>query len=144
MAKHYNNSVSQYALIVYLGIALLLGQTFKLHMHIQHDGIPSSTNAGHIIDVHVAFSPHDTTYHTHHQDNVQGHYHPAEIGISSIGFVKKAGLLNSFVLLFFIISIFLCVPRLRRIHRKRYSKTERPLRYYLLQPPLRAPPFNTL
>lgn len=135
MGRRNNNSVSQYALIVCLGVALLLGQTFKLHMHIQHDEIPSSPATEHIVDVHVASSLHNA----HHQDDFQDH-HPAEIDISSSGFVKKVELVNPFVLLFFIISIILCVPRLRRIHKKHTSKTERPLSYYLLLPPLRAPP----
>ncbi len=140
MGRRSNNSVSQYALIACLVVALLLGQVFNLHMHILHDGSPLSASAGHIADVHVAFLPHDTTYDSHHQDDAQDHHHPAEIDVSATSIVKKAGLLNPFVFLFFIISIILCVPQLHRIHRNYNSRTERFPGYYLLHPPLRAPP----
>jgi hypothetical protein len=140
MGKLYNNKSSRYALIICLGVALLFVQTFKLHWHIKHDGISSSTTAGHIVDVHVASSLHDTMYDTHHQNNAQDHHHTAEIDVSFSSFVKKTGLLNPFVLLFSIISFILCVPRLHRIRWWYALKTKLPTFDYLLHPPLRAPP----
>jgi hypothetical protein len=138
MKKRYNNTVFQAVMIACLGVALLFGQTFKVHMHIQHDENPSS--AGHSTDVHVASSQHDTIYDTQHQDDFQAHQHPAEIDVSSSSFVKKVEWLTPVVLLFFLISIILCAPQLCRFHRRHNSKKERPPNYYLLHPPLRAPP----
>ncbi|MBN4080296.1 hypothetical protein JYT31_01390 [Beggiatoa alba] len=140
MGRHNNNSVSRYALILCLGVTLLFGQTFKLHMHIQHDDITSSANAGYIIEVHAAFSQRDAVYDSLYKKDAQDHHHPAEIDIGSSGFVSKTKLLNPFVLLFSIISILLCVPQLYLFRRKPDFKTERPLSYYLLHPSLRAPP----
>lgn len=135
--RRYTKHLVSYVLIACLGTALLLGQVFKLHMHIQHD--ENSVSAGHIADVHAAFSTHDTQHNTHHQDDVQNH-HLADIKISPDGVVKKAGLFNLFVPLFLITSIFLCVPWLRCIHRQHIHKIKPIFLYYLFHPPLRAPP----
>ena len=137
MGRHNNNSVSRYVLIACLGITLLFGQVFKLHMHIQHDGAPAS--AGHVVDVHAAFSLHDTTYDTHHQDDNQNH-HPADIKVSPDSVVKKTQFFNPIVLLFLIAGVILCVPRLQRIRSRYIIKTKLDSLYYLLYPPLRAPP----
>lgn len=140
MEKHTNHYIPQFALIAYLVIALLLVQTFKLHAHIQHDGTPSSPTTEHSVDVHMAFSQHDTSYDIHHQDVFQDHLHSAEIDVSSSHFIKKTQLLNPFALLFFITSIILCISGTGRFQRRYYSRQKRPSDYYLLRPPLRAPP----
>ncbi|RDH84043.1 MAG: hypothetical protein DIZ80_07875 [endosymbiont of Galathealinum brachiosum] len=141
MKTLYNNKVAQYVLIICLSAAILFVQSFKLHMHIQHDDAPLSYVAeGHLVGLHVAFPPHKTTYINHHQVTTQDHHHPVEIDVSSSTFVKKMGLLNPFILLFFIISILICVTHTCRILRKHDSNAERPANYYLIQPPLRAPP----
>lgn len=139
MRRHTDNPVFRYAICGCLSIVLLFAQTFKLHMHIHHDGIPSFATAGHIVDVHLASSPHDTTYDTRHQDDIQ-HHHVAEIDISASSFMTKTDLLNPFMLLMLTVCIFLGAPQIRRIYRKDVAKTKRPPRYYLLHPPLRAPP----
>lgn len=138
MRRYADNSVSQYTLIIFLGVALLFGQAFKFHMHIQHDGIPASSS-GHIIDVHTAASLHDTTHDTHHQDGIQDHHHPTEIDISSESLVKKVGL-SSLSMLLFLVVIILCASRLRCIHGWHILKTTPVSLNYLLHPPLRAPP----
>ncbi len=138
MGKRYNNTVTQYVLITCLAVVLLFAQMFKLHIHIQHDEM--SEPAGHVVDVHAASSLHDTTYDAHHLDNVPNH-HFTDIKIFLDGVVKKVGLFNIFVLLFVIASIIIMrVSRLRCIRRRYIFKTKLDSLYYLLQPPLRAPP----
>ena len=140
MKTHTNNSVSQYALIVCMGIALLFGQAFKLHMHIQHDEVTAS--AGHIVDVHAASSLYNTGYDAHHQDDIQDHHSSADIDVSPDSFVKKISLFKLFVLFFFVTGFILYAPQLLRIHRQYHLKTKPASLYYLFHPPLRAPPSN--
>lgn len=130
MRARIDNSLSQYAFIACLSIALLFTQAFNMHRHIQHDD--GAASAGHIADVHVAASLHDT----HHQDD----HHATAIDLSTDSYVKKAEMPQLFLLLFFIASIVLCAPRLLCIHRRYLHKIKSVSLYYLLHPPLRAPP----
>ena len=142
MRKYYNHSIARYALILGLGIAILLAQTFKLHMHLQHDEHPASTATSHKMSAHMVLSLHDTPHDIHHDthhDGAQDH-HSAGIEVSSSGFIKKMEVLNPFVFLTFIVSLFLCASYVRFFPKTYTSKIERPPNYYLLHPPLRAPP----
>lgn len=139
------NSISIYALIACLGIALLLGQMFKLHMHIAHDDISSAGN--HIVDVHVDTSvihssSHNSMHDNHHENNLEESHHAEEISISFSSLVKKSMSLNQFVFFFFIISIVLSLLQLSRFLRKQDFTLQQAISYYLLQPPLRAPPVH--
>lgn len=139
------NSISIYALIACLSIALLLGQTFKLHMHIAHDDISSAGN--HIVDVHVDTSvihssSHNAIHDNHHEDNLDEGHHADEIDLSSSSLVKKSLSFNQFVLFFFVISIVLSLPQLSHFLRKQDFTLQQAISYYLLQPPLRAPPVH--
>lgn len=105
-------------------------------MHSQHDGATTV----HAVDVHVSASLHDAGHDTHHQDDFQDHHYHAEVDVSTDSFVKKIGLINLSVLLFFIISFVLCEPRLG-CNGKHYILKIIPISLcYLFQPPLRAPP----
>jgi len=141
MRKYTINSMTQYALIAFMGIVLLFGQAFKFHMHIQHDGIPSS-NTAHVIDVHAVSSVHDTSYGTHHApiENTENHHHSAEIDVSIDSVSTKIESLNSIVLLFLVVSIFLFIPLLRSTCRFYIQKIISTSPNFLLYPPLRAPP----
>ena len=137
MGKAYNNPIFQYVFILYLCITLLMAQASGLHMHVQHDDHSSATS-GHIVDIHAATTAHDIDDH-HHE--TQDNHHPAAIDVSQDYLVKKSSLLNPLALIVFIIGLFLCVPRLRCIFsRWRYKPPIVNFDYYLLQPPLRAPP----
>lgn len=145
MAKIYNNIIFQYALIACLGLVLLLGQTFRLHMHIQHNDNPlkasvEHSSADHVVNIHVSSSLQDTIHDDHHQDDFLDHHNNSNIDISFSEFLKISKLFNSFVFLIFAISLFLSVPLLRQIQKKHISYAKCSVRYYLLQPPLRAPP----
>ena len=147
MRRDYYNSISTYALIACLGMALLLGQTFKLHMHIAHDDISSTATTGHIVDVHIEPSvmysnSHNSMHDNHHENNLEEDHHADEINISFSSLAKKSMSLNQLVFFFFIISIVLSVPQLSRFLRKRDFTIDHPLSYYLLQPSLRAPPVH--
>ncbi len=108
-------------------------------MHVQHDDHTSAT-PGHNVDIHAVSTHHDDI-DTHLHDGMQDDHHPAVIDISQDYLVKKASLLDPLALIIFFIGLFLFVPRLRRISSQwRYkSPTVNPC-YYLLHPPLRAPP----
>lgn len=144
MKFHTNNSIYRYAFIVCLSITLLFSQTFKVHMHIQHDESVSETSQKHIVDVHVdvGSSLHNSSHNTHHQDDFLDHQYHAEVDVSTDSFVKKVGLSNLSVLLFFIIGFILLTPRLQSISRRYILKIKPISFYYLLLPPLRAPPIK--
>jgi len=133
MGKTYNNSIFQYMFILYLCIVLLMAQASGLHMHVQHDDHSSSASE-HIVDIHTA-----STHHHGAQDD----HHPAAIDISQDYLVKKTSLLDPLVLIIFFIGLFLFIPRLRHISSQwRYKPPNVNPCYYLLQPPLRAPPVH--
>lgn len=141
MRKYTNNSIFQYALIACLALTLALGQSSKLHMHIEHDDVLSSTMSEHKLDVHIATSLHDSTHDTHHQDDFQDH-HLTDYKVSPDSVVKKIESFTPFILLFLFVSLFLGIPQLRIIFRQ-HIQTKLTSTYYLLSPPLRAPPIHS-
>ena len=139
MMGHNKNTISQYAFIICLSVTLLFGQTFKLHMHPQHEDTHKSVSTEHIVNVHVASLSHDLQLESHHQKDTQNH-HAAEINVNPDSVVKKINSINPIILLFLIFSIVLSVPRLWFFHRWSPFKTKLKFLYYLLHPPSRAPP----
>ena len=139
MRKLSHHWFAMYALIVYMGIAPLIAQTIELHMHLLHDQSSPFAMADHTIGVHMAFLHPDTFHNNHHQDGIANH-HSTETGINAKGIMDKTDLLSPVFLLFFVISILLYVPRIYRIRKKPDLHAIRPPGYYLLHPPLRAPP----
>lgn len=145
MRKLTNNSIFQYALIACLALALMLGQVFKLHMHIEHDESLSSTTTEHKFNVHVASSVHDSTHDTHHQDDFQNDsqdHHLTDIKVTPDSVVKKVESFSPYLLLFLFVSFFLGIPKLRSVFRQ-HIQTKLTSTYYLLSPPLRAPPIHS-
>jgi hypothetical protein len=110
-------------------------------MHIEHDDVLSSTTTKHILDVHVATSLHDSTQDTHHHDDFQDH-HQADIKVSPDSVVKKIESFSPYILLILFVNFFLGLPQLRFIFRQ-YIQTKLTSTYYLLSPPLRAPPIHS-
>lgn len=141
MRKYTNNSFFRYALIACLALTLALGQASKLHMHIEHDDVLSSTMSEHKLDVHIASSLHDSTHDTHHQDGFQDH-HLTDYKVSPDSVVKKIESFTPFILLFLFVSLFLGIPQLRSTFRQ-HIQTKLTSSYYLLSPPLRAPPIHS-
>ena len=140
MAKTHNKPVFQYMLILYLCIALLMVQASGLHLHVQHVDHASATSE-HIVDIHIASTLHDIDKYTHHYGGAQNDHHPVAIDISQDYLVKKTSMLDPLALMIFFIGFFLFIPRLRRICSQwRYKPPTINPCYYLLHPPLRAPP----
>ncbi|MCW8899687.1 MAG: hypothetical protein OQK75_02535 [Gammaproteobacteria bacterium] len=129
-----NNSVFQYVLIACLAIALMVGQAFKLHMHVEPF---SSTTTVHKLNVHVAATLHDFTPNISYQDE-----YLAEIEVTPDNFVKKIESFNPYILLFLFVIFFLGIPKLRSVFGQ-HSQTNPSPNYYLLSPPLRAPPVHS-
>ena len=141
MKKLTNNSAFQYTLIACLAIALLFGQLFKLHMHIEHDDVHTSISSSHSIGIHTAFSLLDLKHATAQQDKFQDNHH-SEIKASPDNIVKKIESFTPYLLLLLSIFIFLGLPKLRVVSRKNIQ-SKLTSSYYLLNPPLRAPPIHT-
>lgn len=133
MRRYINNSLIQYALVAFLAIALLFGQAFKLHMHLQHDDIPSSSTA-HVIGFHSAIEEHGESHGNHHFDTI--------VDVSNDNLAKSTNLLSSLLLILLTIGLFLFIPRKTSLCSNRLYKTLSIPCYYLFQPPLRAPPTN--
>ena len=134
MEKLRNNSNLKYILVLCLGIALVLSRANQLHMHIQHED-HSSVASGHVVNIHSATLLHDINL-TDHQNN----HHVAEFDVNAGNLTKKAGSLNPLVVILFCIALFLCLPRLVKLPRLITYQTLFTPCYYLLHPPLRAPP----
>ncbi len=137
MAKIHNNSTFKYLLVLCLSFTLLLSQADRLHMHLVHDD--HSVSSGHIIGVHPESTLHDfdlTNHHGEHQDN----HSAVAIDISIDQLAKKANLLDLLAIALLFIVLFLITPRLRRVSKQKLCKVPVSSCYYLLQPPLRAPP----
>lgn len=139
MRAKSSNLLYHYALIACIGITLLLGQTFKLHMHIQHEENYSSNVSNQILDVHIASSLHDTTPVSDHGGSHHSH-HVAEVDISSDSLVKKIDSQTLLLILFFIVSTLLYRQHAVRIARPGIVESVPTTSFYLLHPPLRAPP----
>lgn len=143
MRKHLNSPIAQYALIACLAMALLVGQMFKLHMHILHSDTSSPNNlSGHVIEVHAISSSYDQAHEEHAHDDTAVHHHNGAVEINSDSFVKKAELLLllQFVLLFFTLAAILNSFFKYRVWIKYDSDIKSLSSLYLLHPPLRAPP----
>lgn len=131
MEKNPNYSIVRTLLIFCLSFALLLTQVNNLHMHVEHDEHVSE----HVVDVHIASLLHDIAFATHH-DN----HHYVAIDISSENWIKKTNSFNPLMLILLFIGLFLFKPRLVYTLRYRPCISQFTPCYYLLCPPLRAPP----
>lgn len=133
------HSLYQYALVACIGITLLLGQTFKLHMHVQRDANSTTSTPTQILDVHIASSLHDTMPDSVH-DGSDTKHHVSEVDISPDSLAKKIELLGLYVFLFVVIGILLQKQQVSRIARPARAEAGPSTSHYLLHPPLRAPP----
>lgn len=137
MQKNANNPIFQTLLILCLSLALLLAQTNQLHMHLEHDD--HSDTSGHAVDVHAASILHDFDLN-HHDAFLDDDHHHAAIDLSPDNLIQKTNLLNPLILILLFIGLLLVLPRLAfRVRQRPYIKRFTS-RYYLFQPPLRAPP----
>ena len=146
MQKNANNSIFQILLILCLSLSLLLAQTNRLHMHLEHDDHADTAGHavdGHVVDVHAASILHDfdPLHHSGHHDGfLADDHHPVAIDVSPDNLIQKTNLLNPLIFILLFIGLLLILPRLfYRIRQRPYIKRSTS-RYYLFQPPLRAPP----
>jgi len=134
MEKFHDNPVLQYLLVLGISFALILSQTNRLHMHLQHD---HHSTVEHIVNVHTTTTLHDVDLADDHGD-----HHSTIIDISPDNLVKKTNVLNPLVLILLFIGLFLYLPRLTCLPRQRLYKKLFISCYYFLHPPLRAPPLK--
>jgi len=135
MQKIDYNLILQYLLILCLGLALLLTQTNRLHMHLEHN--EHADVSGHVVSVHTASILHDFDLTNRHVD-----HHPAAIDVSPDNLIKKTIVLTTPVLILLLIGFFLIEPRLVCLYRSRFYEKLFATCYYLFHPPLRAPPIK--
>lgn len=134
MKTRINNSILKQLLILCLSFALILSQANRLHIHPGHDE-HSSAASGHIVDVHTSSILHDFELTGHHTDQ-----HTAAIDVSPDNLINKANSLNPLVLILLFIGLFLYICRqLYQLWQRPYKILFTPC-YYLIKPPLRAPP----
>ncbi len=146
MEVAHNNSMLKILLILCLSFTLLLSQASKMHMHLEHDDHVMSSEHGHghanthVVNIHSESTPHDFNLTNHHGDH-QNHATSA-VDISADKLLTKVNLLDHLVFILLFICVLLSSPRLRGTIRLALSNIPFTSRYYLLQPPLRAPPIK--
>jgi len=132
------NAFFQYAFIVWLGMMLMLGQVFKLHMHVKQQHAGASEE---ISQLHIASTLH------HEQNQTESHLqnqHPgqfSEIDISAESHVNKVEILVLAGLLFLVGALLFFNLRPGRVsNRFTFPSRRVSSLLYLVIPPLRAPP----
>ncbi len=139
MGKNHINLMFKYILVLCLSITLLLSQANRLHIHLTHDD--HSMSSGHMIGAHPESTLHDsgvTNGHGEHQDK----HSAITVDVSADKLFKKTSLLDPLILIQLLALLFLSIPRPRSMHRPTLYKILFTSSYYLLQPPLRAPPIK--
>lgn len=127
------------AIYILLIFALLVAQTFKLHLHIEHEDTPLTGIEIHTVDVHAVSYLHEINHDSTHHDDIQQHHNSdIDVGSTTNNLVKKTQILNLFV--FFVLTLFiiLSVPQLR--HIRRWYEEKKPRAFSYCFPPQRAPP----
>ena len=141
MTNWRKNILGNKAIYLLLIFILLVAQTIKLHMHIEHENTPLTQTTIHTVDFHASPYLHETNHDsTHHNDEVHQHHNSIDIDVdvTTNNLVKKLQLLNPFVLFVFTLFVILCVPLLRQI--RGWNQQIKPRAYSHLSPPQRAPP----
>ena len=138
MENWRKNILGNKAIYILLIFALLIAQTIKLHMHIDHENTSLTDTETHTVDVHALSYLQETTHDSHHHDDMQQHHDSIDIDSTANNLVKKTQILNPFV--FFVLTIFiiLCMPQLRQI--RRWYEEKKPRAFSYCFPPQRAPP----
>ncbi len=143
MGKIRNNSMFNYLLVLCISVMLLLSQAEGFHMHLEHDDHSMSSEPAlnvHVVGVHPQSTVHDFDLTNHHDKN-QSDHSAAAIDVSTDKLAKKISSLDPLGIVLLFAILFLVSPRLRRLCRHRSGRISFISCYYLLQPPLRAPPF---
>jgi len=137
MRKNHHNLMFKYFLVLCFSVALLLAQTGKLHMHLEHDD--HSESSAHVVSVHPESSLHDFDLTYHHGEHPDDHSADA-VDVSPDIALKNANLLNPLAVILLFVGVLLFIPRPMSVIRRRFDRTRFPSCYYLFHPPLRAPP----
>jgi len=139
MVKSPNNSIFRYLLVLSLSFTLMLSQTDRLHIHLEHEDHPMSSE--HIVHVHPELTLHDFGLENHHDGN-QDNHSAKVVDMSSDKLLKKMNLFDPIDLILLFIALFLIILRLSSVSRHGLYNTPTSSYRYLLQPPLRAPPIK--
>ena len=114
-------------------------QTNNMHMHLEHNG--HADTLAHFADIHPESTLHESAL-TSHGNGFQNDHSAIAVDVSSDKLINKVNLLDPMVLIFFFIGLFLYTPNLKIVHRRRLNKIFFIPGYYLIKPPLRAPPIK--
>ena len=125
-------------LVISLCFFLLFVQMFQFHMHVGH--IESSSDHGHVVDVHFDSASH-TSHHESQHPTVFPAGHSAEIDVNHACVLCGIDLLKNVIPYILVLIIAFLVPHLLFNFNQYLIKAKLPRVYYLLYPSLRAPPF---
>lgn len=140
MKNHTNNSVSRYVFVACLAIALILSQVFKLHMHIVHDDSHPAFGTQQLLDIHPVIKVHEISDGSQLLNDFLNH-HFTDVKVTPDSIAKKVDSLSLDLLLFLCLSFFLVSVKIRSVFRKNTCAILIST-YYLINPPLRAPPVH--
>ncbi len=123
--------------IICLCLIMLFVQTFKVHVHVEHlNSLPDSV---HMTEVHFDSSSHKHYHGGHDQLDFES-THPPHLDVNPTGTIVKLDLIKislTFVLLLLIVFL---IPWIKNSFRLYVVKETIVSRFFLLFPPLRAPP----
>lgn len=140
MEKIHKNMMFKYLLVLCLSVTLLLSQAEDLHVHLEHDDHSVASDSAHNVSAHPQSTAHDFDL-TNHHDEYQSDHSAVAIDVSTDKLAKKINSFDPLVIVVLFAIFFLASPLLRSVGRQRSGRTSFTSCYYLLQPPLRAPPF---
>jgi len=115
-----------------LCISLIVAQTFKLHVHLDHDEHADAW-------AHPAMIMHDTIQPVH-PDAAPSEHAASAVELGSDKLTKKAGHIIAFVAILLLLTLsWRGLPK-NYLCGRAHGRSRLPRCYYLFQPPLRAPP----
>jgi len=142
MQKPRNIWMFKFLLVLCLSFTLLLSQTDRLHVHLVHDDTMSSECAlcAHVADVHPESTLHSFDL-TNHHDNQNDHSANA-MSLAKDKLLKKSNLVDPLAFILLFIVVLLSRHLLGIVPKQALSNAPFRSHFYLLQPPLRAPPIK--
>ncbi len=126
------------AIALWIVSSLLLAQFMGLHLHVQHENASSSDHT-HLLDIHSSTVDHGSHHDIFLDTTTISEHHSTSFDMNQDSLLKYAASLLGLIVL--ALSSWLLLSPLNHYY-SRYTRQPLLLKsfFYLLQPPLRAPP----
>lgn len=124
-------------LVVSLCLSVLFVQMFQFHMHIGH--AENVSEHGHLVNIHMESTSHAVSHDTIYQNDTEVD-HSAELDINPVAVKSKIDLSKLYLVFLIILTVAFLGFRTRNTFSAYNRKLNFTSLYYLLNPPLRAPP----